>query len=169
MKSDLQPLKTHRRQNVKKRELKNLRDGMSPEDRIGAWLSAALEDPMVCDEMKQDIKDWFDQTNDRIVRATDFECPRCGHCCQALETEPFEYWSVAGGWVKLDEMREHFEIAGCGTIYKSGGEGRVPLYTAPKQWVGLTLNEAEDFYDKYPDRAELINAIDKFLMEKNNG
>ena len=98
-----------------------------------------------------------------------FECPRCGHCCQALETEPFEYWSVAGGWVKLDEMREHFEIAGCGTIYKSGGEGRVPLYTAPKQWVGLTLNEAEDFYDKYPDRAELINAIDKFLEEKNHG
>jgi hypothetical protein len=44
----------------------------------------------------------------------------------------------------------------------------VPLYTAPpKQWVGLTLNEAEEFYDKYTDRAELINAIDKFLEEKN--
>ena len=40
---------------------------------------------------------------------------------------------------------------------------------AQREWVGLTLNEAEDFYDKYPDRAELINAIDKFLMEKNNG
>ena len=65
---------------MKKRELKNLRDGMSPEDRIGAWLSAALEDPMVCDEMKQDIKDWFDQIDDRIA---DFECPRCGHCCKS--------------------------------------------------------------------------------------
>jgi hypothetical protein len=45
------------------------------------------------------------------------------------------------------------------------------LYTAPpkKQWVGLTLNEAEDFYDKYTDRAELINAVDKFLEEKNRG
>jgi hypothetical protein len=96
VKSDLQPLKIHRRQNVKKRELKNLRDGMSPEDRIGAWLSAALEDPMVCDEMKQDIKDWFDQTNDRIVRATDFECPRCGHCCQS-EVE----------WVGLTEPELH--------------------------------------------------------------
>ena len=44
-----------------------------------------------------------------------------------------------------------------------------PLYTAPpkKQWVGLTLNEAEDFYEKYTDRAELINAIDRFLEEKN--
>ena len=36
-----------------------------------------------------------------------------------------------------------------------------------RKWVGLTLNEAEDFYEKYPDRAELINAIDKFLEEKN--
>jgi transcription elongation factor Elf1 len=36
-----------------------------------------------------------------------------------------------------------------------------------REWVGLTLNEAEDFYDKYTDRAELINAIDKYLEEKN--
>jgi hypothetical protein len=36
-----------------------------------------------------------------------------------------------------------------------------------RKWVGLTLNEAEDFYEKYTDRAELINAIDKFLEEKN--
>jgi hypothetical protein len=44
-----------------------------------------------------------------------------------------------------------------------------PLYTTPqkKQWVGLTLNEAEDFYEKYTDKAELINAIDRFLEEKN--
>ena len=42
-------------------------------------------------------------------------------------------------------------------------------YTAPpkREWVGLTLNEAEDLYEKYTDRAELINAIDKFLEEKN--
>ena len=90
---------------------------------------------------------------------------------QALEEkqEPFEYWNVVEGWVKIDEVREHFDSVGCGTIYKSGGEGRSPLYTAPpnKQWVGLTLNEAEDFYDKYTDRAELINAVDKFLEEKN--
>ena len=90
---------------------------------------------------------------------------------QALETEPFEYWNAVEGWVKIDEVREHFDAVGCGTIYKSAGEGRSPLYTAPpkKQWVGLTLNEAEDFYEKYTDRAELINAIDKFLEEKNHG
>jgi hypothetical protein len=46
-----------------------------------------------------------------------------------------------------------------------------PVYTVPptREWVGLTLNEAEDFYDKYPDRAELINAVDRFLEEKNHG
>ena len=46
-----------------------------------------------------------------------------------------------------------------------------PVYTSPpkREWVGLTLNEAKDLYDKYPDRVELINAIDKFLEEKNNG
>jgi hypothetical protein len=44
-----------------------------------------------------------------------------------------------------------------------------PVYTVPprREWVGLTLNEAEDFYEKYTDRAELINAIDRFLEEKN--
>ena len=36
-----------------------------------------------------------------------------------------------------------------------------------REWVGLTLNEAKYFYEKYTDRAELINAIDKFLEEKN--
>ena len=42
-------------------------------------------------------------------------------------------------------------------------------YIAPpkREWVGLTLNEAEDLYEKYTDRAELINAVDKFLEEKN--
>ena len=90
---------------------------------------------------------------------------------QALETEqePCEYWHAVEGWVKIDEVREHFDAVGCGTIYKSAGEGRSPLYTTPpkREWVGLTLNEAEDFYEKYPDRAELINAVDKFLAEKN--
>ena len=27
---------------------------------------------------------------------------------QALETEPFEYWNAVEGWVKIDEVREHF-------------------------------------------------------------
>jgi hypothetical protein len=30
--------------------------------RIGAWLSAALEDPSVCQSMKDDINEWFECT-----------------------------------------------------------------------------------------------------------
>jgi hypothetical protein len=46
-----------------------------------------------------------------------------------------------------------------------------PLYTAPpkREWVGLTVEEARKFYEKYTNRAELIYVIDKFLEEKNNG
>ena len=36
-----------------------------------------------------------------------------------------------------------------------------------REWVGLTVNEARDFYEKYTDREELIYAINKFLEEKN--
>jgi hypothetical protein len=52
----------------------------------------------------------------------------------------------------------------CGKLYTVTCISSKPL---KREWVGLTLNEAEDFYDKYTDRAELINAIDKFLEEKN--
>jgi hypothetical protein len=41
------------------------------------------------------------------------------------------------GWVKIDEVRQYFDSVGCGTIYKTAGEGRVPLYSAPqREWVG---------------------------------
>jgi hypothetical protein len=43
------------------------------------------------------------------------------------EQEPLEYWNAVEGWVKIDEVREHFDSVGCGTIYKTSGEGRVPL------------------------------------------
>ena len=44
-----------------------------------------------------------------------------------------------------------------------------PLYTAPpkREWVGLTVDEARKFYEKYTDREELIYAIDEFLEDKN--
>ena len=59
------------------------------------------------------------------------------------------------------------------TTYKQWAleHGWKPLYTAPQQreWIGLTVNEAQKFYEKYTDREELIYAIDKFLEEKNSG
>ncbi len=56
------------------------------------------------------------------------------------EPESLEYWNAVEGWVKIDEIRKHFDSVGCGTIYKTAGEGRKPLYTAPvsKPWVSLT-------------------------------
>jgi hypothetical protein len=52
-------------------------------------------------------------------------------------------------------------------VYLNG----TPLYTAPprKEWVGLSVNEARKFYEKYTNREELIYAIDEFLEEKNGG
>lgn len=41
--------------------------------------------------------------------------------------------------------------------------------TAPRPWVGLSVNEARDFYESKLSRAELINKIDEFLEEKNSG
>ena len=142
MKSDLRPLKTHRRQNVKKRELKNLRNGMSPEDRIGAWLSAALEDPMVCDEMKQDIKDWFDQTN--------------------AEQEPVAWRLRSGTWFNREVHWRYID-----TLDGAEGlRGLQPLYTAPpKQWVGLTAPEVQECYDLNP--ARFARAVEAKLREKN--
>ena len=97
---------------------------------------------------------------------------------QALETEqePFEYWNAVEGWVKIDEVREHFNAVGCGTIYKSAGEGRSPLYTAPpkKEWVGLTDEEIQkvvskkwwDWEDAF-DIEGFSRAIEAKLKEKN--
>ena len=93
---------------------------------------------------------------------------------QALETEPFEYWNVAEGWVKIDEVREHFDAVGCGTIYKSAGEGRSPLYTTPpKQWVGLTDAEIDILSCEMVKGDKSVNWLCKVLeaklKEKNHG
>jgi hypothetical protein len=43
------------------------------------------------------------------------------------------------------------------------------LYAAPREWVGLTVNEARDFYESDLSREDLIHKIDEFLEEKNHG
>ena len=94
---------------------------------------------------------------------------------EALETknEPFEYWNAVEGWVKIDEVREHFESASCGTIYKNGGEGRVPLYTTPQRtWVGLTEDQIDELEKEFigfsvPNIYNFVQAIEFKLKEKN--
>jgi len=80
-----------------------------------------------------------------------WQCYNCGEIDDvqkptppaAQQAEPLEYWNAVEGWVKIDEVREHFDSVGCGTIYKTAGEDRVPLYTAPpkREWQGLTDEE----------------------------
>jgi hypothetical protein len=85
------------------------------------------------------------------------------------EPEPFEYWNAVEGWVKIDEVRQHFDTAGCGTIYKTGGEGRVPLYTTPqREWVGLTDETYWEMWVESPsDVLRFAHAIETKLREKN--
>jgi hypothetical protein len=78
------------------------------------------------------------------------------------------------GWVKIDEVREHFNSVGCGTIYKTAGEDRVPLYTTPlkREWVELTDKQIDDIMrpltQNQPYSWRLFaRAIEAKLKEKN--
>jgi hypothetical protein len=90
------------------------------------------------------------------------------------EQEPLEYWNAVEGWVKIDDVREHFDSVGCGTIYKTAGEDRVPLYTTPPQreWVGLTEDESDDIFYSLADEPGRMHrllsaAIEAKLKAKN--
>jgi hypothetical protein len=71
------------------------------------------------------------------------------------------------GWVKIDEVRHFLDSVGCGTIYKTAGEDRVPLYSAPKRWVGLTDEERKQIVSYINDPFEWSHAIEAKLKEKN--
>lgn len=81
--------------------------------------------------------------------------------------EPLEYWNAVEGWVKIDEVREHFDSVGCGTIYKTAGEDRVPVYTAPpkREWVGLTAQEAADCWTT--SASKTWHNLEAALKDKN--
>ena len=69
-----------------------------------------------------------DEGVERFVAA----CKAIKEALAQPEQEPLEYWNTVEGWVKIDEVREHFDSVGCGTIYKTAGEDRVPVYTTPE-------------------------------------
>ena len=74
-----------------------------------------------------------------LVRAD--ERDRVKEALAQPEQESLEYWNAVEGWVKIDEVRQHFDSVGCGTIYKTSGEDRVPIYTTPPQRKPLTEQE----------------------------
>ena len=82
--------------------------------------------------------------------------------------EPLEYWNAVEGWVKVDEVREHFDSVGCGTIYKTAGEDRVPLYTTPPQRQPLTDEQIEDIAAKTMFPINFARAIEAAHGIKEN-
>jgi hypothetical protein len=111
------------------------------------------------------IKGWFDAYAKSLTAQ------------RAPLQEPFEYWNAVEGWVKIDEVREHFDSVGCGTIYKTAGDGRVPLTASQRTWVGLTDDEIlklaypirwQEVDDFEADKAvNFAQAIEAKLKEKN--
>ena len=83
---------------------------------------------------------------------------------QEIEQEPLEYWNAVEGWVKIDEVRKHFDSVGCGTIYKSAGEGRVPLSLAKAQ-----PEQEPVAYDKTEMNCFVQDLYDKKMKEGKHG
>jgi len=97
----------------------------------------------------------------------DFECPRCGHCCQLLEQE-----QVPVAWM---------HTTGTGHVYfRKKPQDKVfspqPVYTIPpkREWVGLTDEEinsvrySRDWTADWTDTT-FARAIEAKLREKNHG
>ena len=130
-------------------------------------------------ELLQQALDMLDDINQCSLPPTGIPLPaEIDHVMEALrarlaqpEPEPFEYWNAVEGWVKIEEVRQHFDTAGCGTIYKTSGEGRVPLYTAPqREWVGLTgyeVNECAAGCHNGNSVQDAIRKAEAKLKEKN--
>jgi hypothetical protein len=94
----------------------------------------------------------------------DFECPRCGHCCQLLEQE-----QVPVAWM---------HTTGTGHVYfRKKPQDKVfspqPVYTVPpkREWVGLTHPQIHelDWPDgvSFEDILPFVQAIEQALKEKN--
>jgi hypothetical protein len=90
----------------------------------------------------------------------DFECPRCGHCCQLLEQE-----QVPVAWM---------HTTGTGHVYfRKKPQDKVfspqPVYTVPpkREWVGLTAYEIQEIHSGNQHWGDFACAIEAKLKEKN--
>lgn len=104
----------------------------------------------------------------------DFECPRCGHCCQALETkqEPVAWRFRSGTWFNREVQWRYID-----TLDGAEGlRGLQPLYTAPpkREWVGMTDDAVFELADtnlyeggKNFGVLAFAKAIEQALKEKN--
>ena len=97
----------------------------------------------------------------------DFECPRCGRCCQALEEkqEPVAWAS------SLDFDDDDQEIIPAKDKGKLGASNcDIPLYITPKQWVSLTDQEVFDAIDDVLEGGgwlDVSRALEAAIKRKN--
>ena len=93
----------------------------------------------------------------------DFECPRCGHCCQLPETE-----QKPVAWM---------HTTGTGHVYfRKKPQDKVysphPVYTVPpkREWVGLSDEEVSEVIDNVLEGGgwlDVARAIEQALRGKN--
>ncbi len=93
----------------------------------------------------------------------DFECPRCGHCCQLLETE-----QKPVAWM---------HTTGTGHVYfRKKPQDKVyspqPVYTVPpkREWAGLSDEEVSEVIDNVLEGGgwlDVARAIEQALRGKN--
>jgi hypothetical protein len=130
------------------------------------------------------IRDWVTQSQDDIKRENGFNvrplytapqydqtalelCEECGWkalipgdgclVCARQNAKPV-------AWV-YPEFWDHLKQVNCGTAYCSPDEGMQPLYTAPREWVGLTDEEKRQIV--LDDPIDWIDAVEAKLKEKN--
>ena len=124
-------------------------------------------------EWMEYIEKTWDAAQKEAWSEPQFECPRCGHCCQALDTEQEPVaWISEGG--DVSRSKRYMDEMG----FKCN-----PLYTAPpkKQWVGLTADEiwqcnkasnsAVEFHICYEHQnvLDFAESLEAKLREKNHG
>jgi hypothetical protein len=87
-----------------------------------------------------------ERVDETVKRKHEFECPRCGHCCQQRE------------WAVQEMVAEN---------------QRLGLYDAPKEWVSLTDEEIKEIIGPWGETPikgytrKLFDQIEAKLKEKN--
>ena len=115
-----------------------LQDGNA---RLGKWMSAALEDPLVCAEMKEDIQAWFDAQELTpksgwlpIATAPKDESVFIAH--DGSWVFLCAWWPLGNakiaGWVKCDGYGD-----GEPHVLYVGSEGSEAWWMEPKEWMPI--------------------------------
>ena len=88
------------------------------------------------------LRDRLAQPEQELV----IDCPRCGHCCPKSNQEPVAWiWEYANGKEEVVFVPPHR----IDLTHKDAPSTIIPLYTTPRQWVGLTDEEIAKVEDEY--------------------